>query len=203
MEAYEIKGQCVAKRAFEVAEVANLRVLLVGPIGTSKTTLREAFPNVDSAEVETCPCGHFQDVRQACICSQRTIARWYRRLERKARDFHMIIECCPLPAREMMSTRKPDIQEKGWMLTRISEARAFGEKHQSLELPDDAAYRTMEMATRRLSLTHGQYNHVLTTARAIANLDGSERLKAKHLAEAVQYRADATIYRLDRITEAA
>ena len=202
MEAYEIKGQCVTKRAFEVASAGGLRVLLVGPLGSSKTTVREAFPNVDSAETETCPCGHFQDVKQNCICSARTIARWYRRLERKARAYDIILECCPLPAKELLYNRKPDAQEQEWMVKRIAAAREFGKTHTAVDLEDPIAFRTMEMACRRLSLTAGQYNAMLRAARAIANLDQSEKLKAKHVAEAVQYRADCTIYRLGRITEA-
>lgn len=201
MEAYEIKGQCVTKRAFEVAAAGDLRVLLVGPLGSSKTTVREAFPSVDSAEMETCPCGHFHDVRQDCICTARTIIRWYRRLERKAREYDIILECCPLSARELLYNRKPDVQEQEWMLKRISAAREFGKTHTVVDLYDDAALRTMEMACRRLSLTPGQYNAVLRTTRAIANLDQSKNLKAKHIAEAIQYRADTSIYRLDRIGE--
>jgi magnesium chelatase family protein len=55
------------------------------------------------------------------------------------------------------------------------------------------------MALRRLSLTPGQWGHILQVARAIANLDASDILKARHIAEAVQYRADATIFRPERI----
>jgi predicted ATPase with chaperone activity len=57
----------------------------------------------------------------------------------------------------------------------------------------------MGMAARRLALTAGQYNRILHVARAIANLDVSDVLLARHIAEAVQYRADATIYRVDQV----
>ena len=183
MKPYEIKSHCAVKRAFEVASVGDLGVLLVGPLGTGKTTLRDAFPTVRSAERETCPCGHWRDVTRECTCSTRTIERWYRRLERTARDYDIVLETCAVPARELMSQRDPDPKEQEYMDARIAAARAFGATHQSVELRDDATIRMIEMALRRLSLTAGQYNAVLRTARAIANLDASEHLKAKHVAE--------------------
>jgi magnesium chelatase family protein len=57
----------------------------------------------------------------------------------------------------------------------------------------------MKMVLRRLSLTYGQHEAVLRIARSIANLGASEHLKAKHVAEAVQYRGDATCFRVDRL----
>ena len=99
----------------------------------------------------------------------------------------------------IVDTRKRDPQDDTWMVARIAAGRKYGESHTSLKLADDAAERTIEMVLRRLSLTYGQHEAVLRTARAIANLDGSEYLKAKHVAEACQYRGDATCFRVDRL----
>ena len=203
MKPHEIKGQCVAKRAFEVAAAGDLRVLLVGPLAVGKTTLREAFRNVTACEIETCACGHYSDPKQQCACSERQILRWYRRLERIARDYDIVVEVCAVPVRELMARTGSTERDDECMRARIAAAREFGRSNQSLALTDDAAIRTMEMAARRLGLSAGQYNHVLRTARAIANLDQSPTLKAKHVAEAVRYRADAYLYRLDRIISPA
>jgi predicted ATPase with chaperone activity len=203
VQPYEIRGHAVAKRAFEIAATGRLKILLVGPLGSGKTTLRDAFPGVESAERETCPCGHHMDVRQSCVCSANTLTRWYRRLERTAREYDIILDVCSVPAKEMLSTRKPDAHEDELREMRVRAAKLYGETHQDLALEDDAAMRTMELALRRLSLTYGQYQAVLRTARAIANLDSADKLKARHVAEAIQYRADATIYRVDRIGEMA
>jgi predicted ATPase with chaperone activity len=191
MKAYEIRGQYVAKRAFEVAAVGDLRVLLIGPLGSSKTTLREAFPTVDSAERETCLCGHFFDPRKRCICPARTLARWYRRLERTARDYDIVIECSPISTRELMTP--PDPHEQELMLQRIALAREFGKTHKSVDLVNDTANSVMEIGIRRLGLTPGQYHAVCNIARAIANIDWSETIQGKHVAESLQYRLDATI----------
>jgi predicted ATPase with chaperone activity len=71
---------------------------------------------------------------------------------------------------------------------RVVAAREFGKSHLFIDLTDDAAHRTFEMVMRRLGLSIGIGQRILRVARTIANLDGSECLKAKHIAEAVQYK---------------
>jgi len=54
---------------------------------------------------------------------------------------------------------------------------------------DDAGERTLEMAVRRLGLSARAHDRILKVARTVADLDEAERISAKHLAEAVQYRS--------------
>ncbi len=54
---------------------------------------------------------------------------------------------------------------------------------------DDAGERTLEMAVRRMGLSARAHDRILKVARTIADLDYTERVSAKHLAEAVQYRS--------------
>lgn len=190
---YEIKGQCVAKRAFEVAHAGGLGVLLVGPLGSGKTTLREAFPGTRSAEREPCACGHFGDVRHECVCNPVKLARWRRRLERDARGFEIVLDACAVPVKEMMAPNHNTAEDDAHMWNRITAAQLFGMLNTTLELTQDSARRTMEMAARRLSLTYAQYNAVLRVARVIANLDRFAQLQARHVAEAVQYSAACAI----------
>ena len=48
---------------------------------------------------------------------------------------------------------------------------------------DDAGERTLEMAVRRMGLSARAHDRILKVARTIADLDGVERVTAKHLAE--------------------
>jgi magnesium chelatase family protein len=54
---------------------------------------------------------------------------------------------------------------------------------------DEAGERTLEMAVRRMGLSARAHDRILKAARTIADLDNSESVTAKHLAEAVQYRS--------------
>jgi magnesium chelatase family protein len=53
---------------------------------------------------------------------------------------------------------------------------------------DDSGERTLEMAVRRMNLSARAHDRMLRVARTIADLDRSETVSAKHLAEAVQCR---------------
>ena len=53
---------------------------------------------------------------------------------------------------------------------------------------DEQGERTLEMAVRRMNLSARAHDRVLRVARTIADLDRSQRVTAKHLAEAVQCR---------------
>jgi len=54
---------------------------------------------------------------------------------------------------------------------------------------DDAGERTLEMAVRRMGLSARAHDRILKVARTIADIAGLERVEAKHVAEAVQYRS--------------
>ena len=54
---------------------------------------------------------------------------------------------------------------------------------------DEAGERTLEMAVQRMGLSARAHDRILKVARTVADLDSAERVSAKHLAEAVQYRS--------------
>ena len=54
---------------------------------------------------------------------------------------------------------------------------------------DDSGERTIEMAVRRMGLSARAHDRILKLERTIADLDKSDAVSAKHLAEAVQYRS--------------
>jgi magnesium chelatase family protein len=77
----------------------------------------------------------------------------------------------------------------------LQRARGFYNAHipsrelRHLTALDEAGERTLEMAVRRMSLSARAHDRILKVARTIADLSATEKVGAKHVAEAVQYRS--------------
>jgi predicted ATPase with chaperone activity len=133
----QIKSHCGPKRAFEVAQVGGLSVLLIGPRGSSKTTLRDAYWDVPSDERDSCPCGQYQNPSRLCVCSARLLYRWYRRIERAARDYDIVLETAPVPARDLLAKPYDRLDELARHRTaRVVAAQQYGHSHTSLDMDD-------------------------------------------------------------------
>ena len=72
-------------------------------------------------------------------------------------------------------------QKRGYYNARIPSGR--------LSALGEAGERALEMAVRRPGLSARAHDRILKVTRTIADLEGAERLAAKHVAEAVQYRS--------------
>jgi predicted ATPase with chaperone activity len=184
----DIKGHYTAKRALEIAATGNHTILLYGPHGVGKTMLISAFPEATKVILrDSCICGNYQHPTKACSCHPRVLFRWTRRIARLADECDMVVEVSSVPVKEWQVRSDPTYGD--CFARRVAAAREFGRQHLSIDLTDDSAYRTFEMVIRRLGLSIGTGQCILRVARTIANLDGSECLKAKHIAEATQYKA--------------
>ena len=59
--------------------------------------------------------------------------------------------------------------------------------HQYAE-PDEKSLQLLRLGMERLKLSARAYNRILKVSRTIADLDGSERVESRHIAEAIGYR---------------
>lgn len=194
----QLRGNVVAKRAFEICLLGNHRLLLIGATGTSKTTFTAVFSGLGANvhEMELCGCGNYSSMIRDCGCSKAMIRRYYRRLRREVRASGIIIHMAETPIREMQATA-PSYDALDILMKRVDAARLIAEP--STDSMEESALRTMEMAARKLHFTNGDYDHVLAVSKTIARLDNSPNvLKGRHIAEAVQYRIVTPLTRMEQ-----
>ena len=155
------------------------------------------------AAANPCPCGHWGDPRKPCRCAPAAVRRYQQRLSGPLLDRVDLRVFVPAVERESllaMQRGEPSAQVR----RRVEAARNRQRMRQgklNAELtpqelarvarPDAEGERLLRAAMERLALSARAYHRVLRVARTIADLEGEERVHARHLAEALGYREDA------------
>ncbi|MFW6051852.1 MAG: YifB family Mg chelatase-like AAA ATPase [Myxococcota bacterium] len=146
------------------------------------------------AAMNPCPCGYAGDARRMCTCTPDRVERYQSRVSGPLLDrFDLHVNVPRVSTRALR--RAPRGEESAEVRRRVLAARArqqarpAPEKLEALVASVDArGLGLLERAVERFGLTARGYVKVLRVARTIADLEGSDRLSAAHLAEAVQYR---------------
>ncbi len=157
------------------------------------------------ASANPCPCGYYGDATHTCTCSPGQRTRYLSRISGPLMD-RIDIQCeiYPVPfaeiSRQTEGEHSEAIRERVIKARRIQEERFRGHAgihcnaqmtehmiHQFAE-PDDEGREVLRMAMKQLSLSARAYNRILKVARTIADIEGSERVTATHLQEAISYR---------------
>ena len=152
------------------------------------------------AAMNPCPCGFYGDPTRECRCTGGIIQRYLAKISGPLLDrIDLHIEVPAVPYQELRA--KDNGVTSAEMRARVERARALQRQRRfyNAHIPvrqlrklcalDDAGERTLETAVRRMGLSARAHDRILKVARTIADLDGVERVTAKHLAEAVQYRS--------------
>ncbi len=157
------------------------------------------------AAMNPCPCGFFGDPRRECLCSEPEVRRYRRRISGPLLDrIDLHVEAPALGPAELRGS--PSGKSSAEVRRRVCDARARqlerfigrGIFCNALMSPrelrrhcalDDDGERVLEAAIERLDLSARSYGRVLRIARTVADLSGEPRIRAGHVAEAVQYRA--------------
>ncbi len=158
------------------------------------------------ASMNPCPCGHLNDPTRACVCAPPQVQRYLARISGPLMDrIDLHVEVTPVPFDELNKRAPGEASEA--VRARVIEAREIQaarfadaegvycnaqmgsrlvRRHCALDAEGEAL---MKMALSRLGLSARGYDRMLKVARTIADLAGSGRVEAAHLAEAVQYRS--------------
>jgi predicted ATPase with chaperone activity len=174
-----VYGNEMAKRALVVAATGNHSILFVGPPNCGKTMLRAVALELglgNTFEVRPCPCGYRNDPRRACQCRFNQIERHLRKLP--VADISI----------EMVSPAEREMRSPGTSVADMRQQIEAKTGYESLDLDDDSR-NLLKAAISEYALDADTRNRTLAVARTIANLDRNERIEARHLCEAINYRA--------------
>jgi magnesium chelatase family protein len=173
-----------------------------GSVTLARAQMTLSFPSnfMLIAAMNPCPCGHFSDPTRECRCTGGIIQRYLGKISGPLLDrIDLHIEVPAVAYQELRG--QPNGATSADMRARVQRVRAVqnARGYYNSQIPvrqlrkicalDDAGERTLEMAVRRMGLSARAHDRILKVARTIADLDSSERVTAKHLAEAVQYRS--------------
>ena len=175
-------------------------------ISRAKYTIEYPCSFMFVASMNPCPCGYFGDPTHHCVCTPGQIQKYMNRISGPLldrMDLHIEVPVVPF---NQLSQMQPG-ESSAVIRSRVIAARKRQEErykdfkgiysnaqmtermiHQFAE-PDEQGLVMLRTAMERLHLSARAYNRILKVARTIADLEGSERVQAYHIAEAIGYRS--------------
>ncbi|AUX43675.1 magnesium chelatase [Sorangium cellulosum] len=175
-----------------------------GRVTLARGRTRATFParTLVVAAINPCPCGFAGDHVRRCVCSPERLRAYRARLSDPLLDrFDVQVALPPVDVASLQSGSNSEPSYE--VQKRVIAARAAQEERartdaaartnaqlspqqiEQVATPDAAGARVLAEATERLGFSAVAYRRVLRVARTIADLDGSDGVRAPHIAEAV------------------
>lgn len=176
-----------------------------GKVSVARAKQSLVFPSkfILVAAMNPCPCGYYGDAEKPCQCSAFEVFRYQKKVSGPLLDRidiqinvpRMKIEELRKAKTGESKTVKENISEaRGVQRARLAEHKLFTNSEMSSKLVDklvdldkSADDFIKEVFDKSMLSTRGYYR-VLKVARTIADLEGSKKVSAEHLAEAFNYR---------------
>lgn len=159
------------------------------------------------ASMNPCPCGFFNHPEKECTCPPGTVQKYLNKISGPLLDrIDLHVEVTPvafselsnnnskgetseeirervIAAREIQSLRYKD------QLGLYANAQISSKQLREICVLDNVSETLLKKAMERLNLSARAYDRILKVARTIADLAASDKIKAEHIAEAIQYRS--------------
>ena len=159
------------------------------------------------AAMNPCPCGYFNHPDKECMCPPGAVQKYLNRVSGPLLDrIDLHVEVTPVDYEEL-SGDKPSGERSKEVRPRVIAARnvqtqrflgnpdlhnnaqmGSADLRKHCKLPE-AGHQLLRNAMEKLNLSARAYDRILKVARTIADLDNSNNIETKHLAEAIQYRS--------------
>lgn len=156
------------------------------------------------AAMNPCRCGYYPDM-QKCRCSARSIEQYLGQISQPLLDrIDVCVEAPKIEFRELTGTGREEtsaeIRERVRRCQQIQQMRYQGETFRfNSQMPsvlvrkycalDAGQEKFMEEMYQKLNLTARSYHKILKVARTLADMEGEEQIRTRHLQEAVCYRS--------------
>ena len=155
------------------------------------------------ASMNPCPCGFYGVKEKECVCSQLSINRYMNKISGPLLDrIDIQIEVPALQYTHISKEEKPENSAK--IRKRVNNARKIQLEwykndgiYSNSELTpkliqkycelDGESRKILKIAFEKLGLSARAYNRIIKVARTIADLESSNNIKERHVAEAIQY----------------
>ena len=154
---------------------------------------------------QRCQCGFYGDQQRGCTCTPPLIQRYLSRISGPLLDrIDLHIQVPAVKYKEL--ALESNCEDSAAIRSRVLAARQlqcrrlapFGIYCNAQMTPrtlrrfcrlDTGSEKQMETAITRLGLSARAYDRILRVSRTIADLEGIEKIEARHVAEAIQYRS--------------
>ena len=176
-----------------------------GVVTVSRVAGSVSFPSrfMLVCAMNPCKCGWYGHPSGRCKCSEAEVHRYHSRISGPLLDrIDLIVEVPALDYEELK--RRAPAESSADVRARVNAARErqrarFADRAQcnarmqSKELrqfcaPDAEGDALLKAAFDTMHLSARSYDRILRVARTIADLEGSDAIRADHIAEAIQYR---------------
>ncbi len=174
-------------------------------ISRSRMTIEYPASFMLVAAMNPCPCGYHNDPYHECLCTPMQIQRYLSKISGPLLDrIDIQVEIVPVPFNKLSEQKVGETSEK--IRQRVVRAREiqterfkdYPNVHCNAQMnsrmmhkyaePDEEGYKLLKIAMEKLSLSARAYDRIVKVSRTIADLEGSENVKANHIAEAITYR---------------
>ncbi len=158
------------------------------------------------ASMNPCPCGFFNHPEKECTCPPGAVQKYLNKISGPLLDrIDLHVEVTPVAFTELSSAKqfeKSDAVRERVIKAREIQAERYKENAgvyanaqmsskmlKEICVINTASQNLLKVAMEKLNLSARAYDRILKVSRTIADLAGSDDIKAEHLAEAIQYRS--------------
>lgn len=157
------------------------------------------------ASMNPCPCGYYGSKDKECTCTPQMISKYMGKISGPLLDrIDICTEVSPVKYEKLENAQEIEPSEE--IKKRVDKARKIQQErykeckiYSNSELTpkliekycklDSKGKVVLENAFNKLKLSARAYGRILKVARTIADLDNSQNIEVKHIAEAIQYRS--------------